>query len=63
MATVSSEIRRKSTGDFVVGLVDFGEVPLTEKVCETEDVVLDFFACWLVLARVHSGFEGCIPGI
>ncbi len=46
-----------------MGLVDFREVSLTEKVSETEDVVLDFFAGGLVLACVHFGFEGFIRGI
>jgi hypothetical protein len=56
-------MRRISTGYFIVSLVDFREVSLTEKVSETEDVILDFFTGGLVLACVHFCFEAFIRGI
>lgn len=43
-----------------MGLVDFREVSLAKEVGETEDVVLYFFACGLILTCVHSALEDFI---
>jgi hypothetical protein len=63
MATVSSKISKKITGYLVVGLVHFGEVSLSQKVCKTEDVVLYLFACCLILACVHFNLDHFIRSI
>lgn len=43
MATISSQVKARSTADLVVRTVHLGEVALTQQVREFEDVVLDLF--------------------
>lgn len=57
MATVSSGVKRKSTGDLIVGFINFGKIALSEQIGEIKNIVLDFFAGGLVLAFVHLALE------